>query len=206
MTTEAPPIACTLAPRALNDRLAWIGALARDALRGHERRDLALHLRYSPEAAGRVREMIRNEQACCSFLAFDLHEAPDEIRLTITAPETARAAADMLFEQFIASASCQSECACAPATAEVASRSVDKQPGAKTAGLIAATLATGAVACAACCVLPFALPAAVLAGGMLAWLAKAHLWIAGLAILVVIGAWIAWRKRRTRCKPAPAHA
>ena len=72
--TETAPIACALAPSAFRDRLAWIAALTRDALRSHERRDLVLDLRYAPEAAERVREMVRNEQACCSFLNFDLRE------------------------------------------------------------------------------------------------------------------------------------
>src|ERR1700704_4511089 len=111
-TTEAPSIACTLNPGEFKDRLTWIGVLTRDALRSHERRDLVLHLRYAPEVAERVREMVRNEQTCCSFLAFDLHEAPDEIRLTITAPESAREAAGILFEQFVAGAPPSSACAC----------------------------------------------------------------------------------------------
>jgi hypothetical protein len=50
----------------------------------------------------RVREMIRQEQACCAFLTFEMHEHPDEVVLTIRAPEDARAAADALFDQFIA--------------------------------------------------------------------------------------------------------
>jgi hypothetical protein len=206
-TTEAPPIACTLAPGEFKDRLAWIGTLTGDALRSHERRDLVLYLRYAPEAAERVREMVRNEQACCSFLTFDLREAPDEIRLIITAPESAREAADMLFEHFVAGAPASSACACTAASAsDATSPSVGKQPGAKAAGLAALTLATGAVACGACCVLPFALPAAVLAGGgsLLALLANAHAWVTGLAILAVIGAcsWIAWQTVRTRRSPA----
>ncbi len=116
-TTEAAPVACTLAPGAYRDRMAWIGALTRDALRSHERRGLAVVLCYAPEARDRVREMVRNERACCSFLAFDLSEEPDEIRLTITAPETAREVADTLFEQFVASAPASSACACACAAA-----------------------------------------------------------------------------------------
>src|SRR5882724_752934 len=111
--TEAPPIACTLNPSECKDRLAWIGSLTRDALRGHERRDLVLDLRYAPEAAARVREMVRNEQACCSFLTFDLREASDEIRLTITAPEAARETADVLFEQFLPNPPSSSACGCA---------------------------------------------------------------------------------------------
>jgi hypothetical protein len=201
---EAPPIACTLTPGEFKDRLAWIGALSRDALRSHERRDLVLDLHYAPEAAERVREMVRNEQACCLFLTFDLQETPDEIRLTITAPEAAREAVDVLFEQFLANPPASPACACAgPSASDATSKN---QPGVKAAGLTAVTLATGAVACGACCVLPFALPAAALAGGgsILALLASAHAWVTGLAILAVIGAWgwIVWQVVRTRRSPA----
>jgi hypothetical protein len=203
--TEATPIACTLAPGAYKDRMTWIGALTRDALRSHQRYGLVLDLRYALEARDRVREMVRNEQACCSFLAFDLREEPNEIRLIITAPETAREAADTLFEQFVASAPAPSACACAEPPSGLVPAS-EKQPGTKAARLTAVVLATGAVGCGACCVLPFALPAVVLAstGGILAWFADMHVWITGLAIVAVIGAWgwIAWQTRRTRCKPA----
>lgn len=203
--TEAAPIACTLAPRAYKDRMAWIGALTRDALRSHQRRGLVLTLHYVPEARDRVREMVRNEQACCSFLAFDLREEPDEIRLTITAPETAREAADTLFEQFVAGAPASTTCTCAEAPSPPVSAS-EKQPGTKAARATAVVLATGAVACGACCVLPFALPAVILgsAGGVLAWFADIHVWITGLAIAAVIDAWgwIAWQTRRMRRKPA----
>jgi hypothetical protein len=193
--TSAAPIACTLAPAEFKQRLASIGTLARDALRSHARRDLVLDLRYAPEARERVREMVRNEQACCSFLSFDLSETPDEIRLVVTAPEAAREAADMLFEQFVAGA---------PSTGVKTGAAT--QPGSAAAGLTAVTLATGAVACGACCVLPFALPAAALAstGAVLAWVADMHAWMTGLAILAVIAAWgwIAWQTRRTRLRPA----
>jgi hypothetical protein len=97
------PIACTLTAENFKDRMAWIGELTRDALRSHERQDLVLDLRYASEAADRVREMVRKEQECCAFLAFVIGEGPDDIRVTITAPEAARKAADELFEQFVAS-------------------------------------------------------------------------------------------------------
>jgi hypothetical protein len=101
MTPEKrQPIACTLSGDALQDRRASIAALARDALRGSERNDLTLRLRFAPDSVQRVRDMVRNEQACCSFLAFELDERPDEIEVTITAPEAARAMADSLFAQF----------------------------------------------------------------------------------------------------------
>jgi hypothetical protein len=202
---EAPPIACTLAPGAFKDRTAWIAALNKDALRKYERRDLVLELRYAPEARERVHEMVRNEQRCCGFLAFELHETATEIRLTITAPETAREAADALFEQFAANAPAPSSCACAT-SASVVKIPAKEPPGSKAAGLTALTLSTGAVACGVCCVLPFALPAAVLAstGSLLVMFVKMHVWVTILAILSVAGAWgwIAWQTRRTRRKPA----
>jgi len=202
---EASPIACTLAPGAFKDRLAWIAALNKDALRKYQCRDLVLELSYAPEAHARVREMVHNEQGCCGFLAFELHETGNEIRLTVTAPETAREAADALFEQFVAGAPAPSSCACAT-SASVVKTSAKEPPGSKAAGITAATLSTGAVACGVCCVLPFALPATILAstGSLLAWFVKLHAWVTILAILSVVGAWgwIAWQTRRTRRKPA----
>jgi hypothetical protein len=202
---EASPIACTLAPGAFKDRLAWIAALNKDALRKYARRDLVLELSYALEARERVHELVRNEQACCAFLAFELHEAGNEIRLTVTAPETAREAADALFEQFVANAPAPSSCACAT-SASVVNIPAREPPGSKAAGLTAVTRSTGAVACGVCCVLPFALPAAVLAstGSLLAMFVKMHVWVTILAVLSVVGAWgwIAWQTRRTRRKPA----
>lgn len=70
-------------------------------------------------------------------------------------------------------------------------------------GAAAAMAALSAVACGVCCVLPFALPAAVLAvtGGTLAWLGRMQGGVTGLAALAVTGAWIwvgaqSWRTRR----------
>jgi hypothetical protein len=104
MTAQDQPIACTLAGAALEDRRAWIAALTRDALRGYDRDDLVLNLRYAPEAASRVREMMLKEQACCGFLAFEMYQYSDEVQLTIRAPEDARASVDVLFRPFIAGA------------------------------------------------------------------------------------------------------
>jgi hypothetical protein len=112
MSSKTRPIVCTLSAGNFKDRIAWIGELTRDALRSHGRQDLILDLRYAPEAAGRVREMVRKEQECCAFLTFELHEDVDEIRLMITAPEQAREAANQLFEQFVASAPTKPELGC----------------------------------------------------------------------------------------------
>jgi hypothetical protein len=101
MTADQQPIACTLTPGDLRDRLAWIAALNRDALRGHDRAALTLRLRYAPQAVQHVRNLMRQEQACCAFLSFEIHEQPDAVTLTIRAPEPARAAIDAIFEPFL---------------------------------------------------------------------------------------------------------
>jgi hypothetical protein len=101
---HSQPVACTLVGGDFQERIAWIATLTRDALQNYDRNDLVLNLRYAPEAASRVRAMMRREQACCAFLTFEMQEHPDEVRLTIMAPENARAVTDALFEPFIAAA------------------------------------------------------------------------------------------------------
>ena len=102
MTSDSEPIACTLTGKDLQDRITWIGQLARDALLSHERTDLTLRLKYAPEAVDRIRIMVQVEQECCAFLTFSLHECLDELWVTIMAPEEARDVADVLFEHFVA--------------------------------------------------------------------------------------------------------
>ena len=94
------PIACTLTPRDLQERLTLIRALTADALLGHDRHGLVLALRYAPHAVERVRAMVASEQHCCAFLKFEIREQGDVVHVTITAPENASDAADELFEQF----------------------------------------------------------------------------------------------------------
>ena len=101
-TLKSLPIACTLTPRDLVERLGLIRALAAEALLAHDRHGLVLALRYAPAAVERVRAIVANEQHCCAFLNFDIREQPDVVHVTITAPESARDAADELFEQFTA--------------------------------------------------------------------------------------------------------
>lgn len=111
----APPIACTLDTGSFKERTAWIADLNARSLTSSRRSDLALTLEYEAAALDDVRELVRGEQACCAFLHFDLDERADKLVLTITAPETARDAADLLFEQFEGeSASAASSCGCSP--------------------------------------------------------------------------------------------
>jgi hypothetical protein len=83
-------------------------------------------------------------------------------------------------------------CDCAPS---------QEAAGGKAASAAAIT-ALMAAACTACCLLPFTLPAVILAGagGFIAMLDHAHGWVTRLAVLVVICAWlwIGWQVRKTR--------
>ena len=63
-----------------------------------------MELRYAPHAIDRVRELVSKEAKCCAFLRFHLCEGRDQVTLTITAPEGAKGAATMLFQQFVESA------------------------------------------------------------------------------------------------------
>ena len=92
------PIACTLTPGDLLERLGLIHALTAEALVGYDRDGLVLALRYAPGAVERVRAMVASERRCCAFLTFEVQEQPDVVRVTITAPEHGRDAADELFE------------------------------------------------------------------------------------------------------------
>lgn len=78
-----------------------------------------------------------------------------------------------------------------------------EQGGGKAAGTAVAT-AIVAAACTACCLLPFTLPAVVLAsaGSLIAVLDHAHGLITKLSIAVVLCAWgwIVWRSRMTGLK------
>jgi hypothetical protein len=98
---NALPIACTLTPGDLRERLGAIQTLTREALLGYERDGLKLALRYTPNTVERVRAMVTAEQHCCAFLEFEVRERPDAVHVTITAPQNARDAADELFAQFI---------------------------------------------------------------------------------------------------------
>jgi hypothetical protein len=223
--THEQSIACTLQGGSYTDRLAGIAEVARDGLRRSERRDLTLELTYAPHVADRVRDMVAKEQDCCAFLTFDVDDTSDAIRVTISAPERAREVADFLFEQFVPTSMQETKAACCATSRTCGLDSLpDRDPmnraistdgrtglpdvrHERTARVAAVTTAAGAVACGVCCVLPFALPTAIVAstGSLFAWIAGAHFWATALAALIVGGAWIsiAVQSRRRGAKPSP---
>jgi hypothetical protein len=99
--------------------------------------------------------------------------------------------------------SCRLPCDGSAGCGCVAPKKVDKIEKIVTKAAATASLtALAAVACTACCVLPFTLPAALLAlaGGSIAVLDHAHLWVTRLAVAAVIAAWlwIIWQWRKTQ--------
>ncbi len=93
-------VACTLTPGDYRQRVIRIHDLAARSLRSARRDDLRLVLTYAPEAADEVRAVVREEEACCPFLKFDVADDGLGIDVTITAPEEAGASAVDLFAHF----------------------------------------------------------------------------------------------------------
>jgi len=100
--TTAMSIACTLDAGAYAERVAWIAALNRDALRAGRQYGLTLELTYDPSAADRVRALVRREKACCAFLSFDVAASAQDVVLRVVAPPETRDATDALFAPFLA--------------------------------------------------------------------------------------------------------
>ncbi len=99
-SNEEMPIACTLDAGDFKERTAGIRDLARRSLRHASRAPLTLSLTYEPNALDDVRDLVAKEEACCAFLTFDLKSSPRDVVLTITAPQAAAEAADLLFDHF----------------------------------------------------------------------------------------------------------
>lgn len=85
------PITCTLSPAEFKDRSAWIAKVTTEALLTHHIQGGTAHLIYRREAKDLVEQLVRQEQACCGFLHFEMTEHPSGIAVTITAPEEAKA-------------------------------------------------------------------------------------------------------------------
>ena len=123
---SAPPlddvlIACTLDPGDYKARMAWIAGLNAHSLRASRRNDLTLELTYLTTALPQVRQLVAQEETCCAFLAFDLRDEVDGLRLTIAAPEAAREAAELIFAAFEAKSVAAADaavCGCCGGAAE----------------------------------------------------------------------------------------
>lgn len=86
MGVKELPIACTLTPGAMADRVEWLRRLGAASLLAGERRDAMLELRFDAAAEHEVREWISTEQECCAFLSFDVDTSGRELRLAVSGP------------------------------------------------------------------------------------------------------------------------
>ena len=93
------PIACTLTPDTMTDRLAFIDELARDGLIARAPTDdgLRVRLRDTADVERRTRELIAAESSCCAFLTFSLERVGGELVLEINGPDDARPVIDLFF-------------------------------------------------------------------------------------------------------------
>ena len=80
--------------------------------------------------------------------------------------------------------------------------------GNRAVGTVAATASVAALACGVCCVLPLAIPAAMLGmfGGTIAWFAQAYSWLTPIAVAAVVAGWlwVAYQSKRSGKRPARA--
>jgi hypothetical protein len=88
------PIACTLSGASLEERGMWLRRLGEAALIDGARGGDRLDLRFRPEAADDVHELVRAESECCPFLSFEVDRGAGEVRLTVTGPSEARSVLD----------------------------------------------------------------------------------------------------------------
>jgi hypothetical protein len=101
MTAELP-VACSLSATELPARLAEIADLGHTALLNARTEGGQAILRFeaAPGVRERVEKIVAAESECCAFLTMRVSDAPDEIVLSITAPEGAEPVLDDLVNAF----------------------------------------------------------------------------------------------------------
>jgi hypothetical protein len=104
--TEAIPIACSLGPRELQERLGEIAAIGAASLieRSTEGNRHLLRFRPDAEIRRRLQAVVAAEARCCSFLDLSLEEQKNQLVLSLSAPEDGQRVADELAAAFAASA------------------------------------------------------------------------------------------------------
>ncbi len=82
------PLACTLTPAELPDRVAEIAAIGRAGLLSaeHAGTRVVLRFRRDPALRGRLEAVVAAEAQCCAFLDMRLTDGDDATVLTIAAP------------------------------------------------------------------------------------------------------------------------
>ena len=102
------PIACTLPPDQMADRVRFIEALAADGLIGQEPIEGGVRSRFAgaPDVERRLRELVAAEQRCCAFLRFEIAREGDVLVLDVTGSQEAQ---PVIAEFFVAAPDRQGE-------------------------------------------------------------------------------------------------
>jgi len=113
---DGVPIACTLQPKDLKERQAWIRRITDECLVWHTLRGNSITLTYLRAALDDIHAILEKEQECCAFLNFDVQVNAKDVVLTITSPQETRESARWLFAQFLPGPTGQrtTQCGCAP--------------------------------------------------------------------------------------------
>jgi hypothetical protein len=80
------PIACSLSPAELPQRLAEMSAIGRTSRLTTEINGRSAVLRFRIGARNQLDAIVAAEAQCCAFLSMQLEDEPDAVRLTIEAP------------------------------------------------------------------------------------------------------------------------
>jgi hypothetical protein len=96
------PLVCSLDADRLSERLARMSALGRSSLISADATERGAKFWFRPEGATaeRLAAIVAAEADCCAFLAIDVREEPNALRLTIEAPEGAEPVIEELVEAF----------------------------------------------------------------------------------------------------------
>jgi DNA-binding transcriptional MerR regulator len=93
-----PPIACTLEPSAMPDRVATWQSVLSSARTRRQTADGQLRIEFDPDVAlTELAEVVASEQRCCSFFSFVLAFDVRGIALEIDAPEGAQEIVETMF-------------------------------------------------------------------------------------------------------------
>jgi hypothetical protein len=100
--TEEGPIACSLAPSDLRQRLQEIAAAGADSLieRGRAGDRHLLRFDSDAETRRRLEAIVAAEAKCCSFLDLSLENQNHDLVLSIGAPQGGQSVADELAGAF----------------------------------------------------------------------------------------------------------
>lgn len=80
------PIACTLSPEQLPDRVAEMTGLGRVSLIDAKRHSGRAVLRFRPAAREQLAALVAAEAECCAFLTLDLCDEAEAVVLTVEGP------------------------------------------------------------------------------------------------------------------------